>query len=63
MNKRHFINTCALIALGLSSLSVQAQEFPPKKTITMVVGFAAGGAADTAAVSYTHLTLPTNREV
>jgi tripartite-type tricarboxylate transporter receptor subunit TctC len=29
--------------------SVQAQEFPPKKNITMVVGFAAGGAADTGA--------------
>ncbi len=26
-----------------------AQEFPPKKTVTMVVGFAAGGAADTGA--------------
>jgi tripartite-type tricarboxylate transporter receptor subunit TctC len=49
MNKRNFLNTCALLALGMSSLAVQAQEFPPKKTITMVVGFAAGGAADTAA--------------
>jgi tripartite-type tricarboxylate transporter receptor subunit TctC len=49
MNKRHFINTCALLALGLSALTTHAQEFPPKKTITMVVGFAAGGAADTAA--------------
>lgn len=29
--------------------SVQAQDFPPKKNITMVVGFAAGGAADTGA--------------
>jgi tripartite-type tricarboxylate transporter receptor subunit TctC len=28
---------------------VNAQEFPPKKTITMVVGFAAGGSADNAA--------------
>ena len=27
----------------------QAQEFPPKKNITMVVGFVAGGAADTGA--------------
>ncbi len=49
MNKRTFIHTCALLALGLSVLSSHAQEFPPKKTITMVVGFAAGGAADTAA--------------
>ena len=37
------------IALGALSYSAYSQEFPPKKTITMVVGFAAGGAADTAA--------------
>ena len=49
MNKRQLIHTCAWIALGVSSLATHAQEFPPKKTITMVVGFAAGGAADTAA--------------
>ena len=49
MNKRTFINTCAVLALGLTALTTHAQEFPPKKTITMVVGFAAGGAADTAA--------------
>ena len=30
-------------------LGALAQEFPPKKSVTMVVGFAAGGAADTAA--------------
>ena len=28
---------------------LHAQEFPPKKPVTMVVGFAAGGSADTAA--------------
>jgi tripartite-type tricarboxylate transporter receptor subunit TctC len=49
MNKRNFLSNCAALALGLASLSVSAQEFPPKKTITMVVGFAAGGAADTGA--------------
>ncbi|QWD63148.1 tripartite tricarboxylate transporter substrate binding protein [Polynucleobacter sp. MWH-UH25E] len=37
-----------LLALLLPSISI-AQEFPPKKTVTMVVGFAAGGSADTAA--------------
>jgi len=37
-----------LLVLLLPSLSM-AQEFPPKKTVTMVVGFAAGGSADTAA--------------
>lgn len=43
--------TRVLLALALTLLgnSVSAQEFPPKKTISMVVGFAAGGAADTAA--------------
>lgn len=39
----------AVPAFGMLSQSVQAQQFPPKKTITMVVGFAAGGAADTGA--------------
>nr|WP_244609956.1 tripartite tricarboxylate transporter substrate binding protein [Lampropedia puyangensis] len=32
-----------------NSHTVQAQEFPPQKPVTMVVGFAAGGAADLAA--------------
>jgi len=40
--------TC-LIMLGFISLTGYTQDFPPKKTISMVVGFAAGGAADTAA--------------
>lgn len=49
MNKRHFLNAAACLALGLTQFSVHAQDFPPKKQVTMVVGFAAGGAADTAA--------------
>jgi hypothetical protein len=49
MNTRHFIRTCAALTVGFSTLCSYAQEFPPKKTISMVVGFAAGGAADTAA--------------
>ena len=49
MTKRHFLRTCLALAVGLPIFSVGAQEFPPKKTITMVVGFAAGGAADTGA--------------
>jgi len=42
-------NVLCCLMLGLLSLSGFAQDFPPKKTISMVVGFAAGGAADTAA--------------
>ena len=38
----------AIVFLSATSV-VRAQEFPPKKTITMVVGFAAGGSADNAA--------------
>ena len=49
------MNTTSCRWLGLCLLgsllafSAAAQDFPPKKSITMVVGFAAGGAADTAA--------------
>ncbi|MFM2029160.1 MAG: hypothetical protein RL517_351 [Pseudomonadota bacterium] len=46
---RNIFNVFLISALGLMSFTASAQEFPPKKTITMVVGFAAGGAADTAA--------------
>lgn len=50
MNKRHLLRAsiCASLAL-LSAGWAQAQEFPPKKSVTIVVGFAPGGAADTAA--------------
>ena len=49
MQKRHFISACGLLAASFLSIHSWAQEFPPKKSITMVVGFAAGGAADTGA--------------
>ena len=49
MKKSRLLHLAMLITLGLLQLTTQAQEFPPKKQITMLVGFAAGGAADTAA--------------
>ncbi len=49
LQKRFTLKTMACMALAWSSLTAQAQTFPPKKVITMVVGFAAGGAADTGA--------------
>jgi len=51
MNKRHLLRAgCfASIALLTASSWAQTQDFPPKKGVTIVVGFAAGGAADSAA--------------
>jgi tripartite-type tricarboxylate transporter receptor subunit TctC len=53
MNTSHRIRLTCIAALSLAGLMgalvAGAQEFPPKKNITMVVGFAAGGAADTGA--------------
>jgi len=50
MNKSHLLHATAhaFAALLLSGPS-HAQDFPPKKSVTLVVGFAAGGAADAAA--------------
>jgi len=51
MNKRHVLRLLALAAsplLPLASAQAQAPAFPPRN-ITIVVGFAAGGAADAAA--------------
>ena len=53
MNKRHLLKrwaTLTLLTVGsLFTITVQAQDFPPKRPVSLVVGFAAGGAADTAA--------------
>ena len=50
MNKRHLIHVTALALSGLLLAGPGwAQEFPPKKPVTLMVGFAAGGAADAAA--------------
>ena len=51
MNKRQLLRVtgvCAAAGLLIPGWA-QAQEFPPKKNVTIVVGFAAGGAADMAA--------------
>lgn len=46
--RRHLVRlVCAV--LMIPALPAGAQEFPPKRPISIVVGFAAGGAADTAA--------------
>ena len=53
MNKRRFfhtvLHTAALCAAAMLPLGAAAQDFPPKKSVTMLVGFAPGGAADAAA--------------
>lgn len=53
MKKRPLLQAFAALALlpafAAFTLPAQAQDFPPKKTVSLVVGFAAGGAADTAA--------------
>ena len=53
MTKRQLLQAGAALALfpvlAAFTVPAQAQDFPPKKTISLVVGFAPGGAADTAA--------------
>ncbi|MEG0785955.1 MAG: tripartite tricarboxylate transporter substrate binding protein [Comamonas sp.] len=50
MKKRTLTQAAALAATSLAFTGhVLAQDFPPKKPVTMVVGFAPGGAADAAA--------------
>ncbi len=50
MKTRHFLRLSAALALlPLLAGQASAQDFPLKKTISLVVGFAPGGAADTAA--------------
>ena len=50
----------APLAAGLASPAI-AQAPWPNRPVRVIVGFPPGGSLD--AVSYTHLTLPTNREV
>ena len=72
--KRIAIGIVGTVAMWGLNASVAAQDIYPSKAIRLVVAYAAGGGTDVAArifaeslsrvpVSYTHLTLPTNREV
>jgi tripartite-type tricarboxylate transporter receptor subunit TctC len=51
MNKRQLLLRATVLATATLVLcgAAQAQDFPPKKPVTLVVGFAPGGAADAAA--------------
>jgi tripartite-type tricarboxylate transporter receptor subunit TctC len=50
MNKRYLMRVAVLALSGLVvAAAARAQEFPPRKAVTLVVGFAPGGAADAAA--------------
>ena len=50
MNKRHLLSAIAIAATTLLMHGVaSAQDFPPKRPVTLFVGFAPGGAADAAA--------------
>lgn len=48
MNQKTLLQALVLVALAVTTPG-QARDFPPKKPVTLVVGFAAGGAADVAA--------------
>ena len=50
MKRRTLLASGALAATAcLATNLAHAQDFPPKKAVTLVVGFAAGGSADIAA--------------
>ncbi len=49
MNKRQALSRTMVLALVAVQGAGHAQDFPPRKPVTLVVGFAAGGAADSAA--------------
>lgn len=50
MNKRQLLRATLLATAALALAgAAHAQDFPPKKPVTLVVGFAPGGAADAAA--------------
>ena len=65
-SRRRWLTGSALALLGLALAGpLHAEAAWPTKPIRIIVPYNAGGATDIVArtVSYTHLTLPTNREV
>ena len=49
MKKRTLLHCALALATAPLAFGAAAQDFPPKKPVTLVVGFTAGGAADAAA--------------
>ncbi|MES3002224.1 MAG: tripartite tricarboxylate transporter substrate binding protein [Pseudomonadota bacterium] len=49
MRMRPLVPACLLALCAAALVPAHAQDFPPKKAVTMMVGFAPGGAADAAA--------------
>jgi tripartite-type tricarboxylate transporter receptor subunit TctC len=49
MQRRPLLAATLAAAAALAAPGARAQDFPPKKPVTLVVGFAPGGAADAAA--------------
>ena len=65
-----FLRLIALVLFPVVLALPASAETYPSRTVKLIVPFGAGGPADVYArilakypVSYTHLTLPTNREV
>ncbi len=48
-NRQRFLALAVLALTALAGPLAHAQDFPPRKAVTLVVGFAPGGAADAAA--------------
>lgn len=49
LQKKYFVILILSVGISLINSIANSQEFPPKKPVTLYVGFAAGGGTDTAA--------------